>query len=37
MKGMLDINNEVKVAHEFWNFLGGKGTYSSHKTKCHIV
>jgi len=24
---MLDINNELKVADEFWDFLGGKGAY----------
>lgn len=27
MKGMIDIKNELKVADEFWDFLGGKGTY----------
>jgi len=27
MKGMLDLPNELKVADEFWNFLGGEGTY----------
>ena len=27
MKGMLDLENELKVADEFWDFLGGKGTY----------
>lgn len=27
LKGMLDLNNELKVAEEFWDFLGGKGTY----------
>jgi type II restriction enzyme len=27
MRGMLDLNNELKVGDEFWNFLGGKGTY----------
>ena len=27
MKGMIDINNELKVADEFWDFLGGKNTY----------
>lgn len=27
MRGMLDINNELKVADEFWDFLGGKGAY----------
>ncbi len=27
MRGMLDIENELKVANEFWDFLGGKDTY----------
>jgi type II restriction enzyme len=27
MKGMLDLENELKVAEEFWDFLGGEGTY----------
>ena len=27
MKGMLDLDNELKVAEEFWDFLGGKGAY----------
>jgi len=27
MAGMLDLKNELKVAEEFWNFLGGKETY----------
>lgn len=27
MRGMLDLENELKVAAEFWDFLGGKGTY----------
>lgn len=27
MRGMLDIANELKVAEEFWDFLGGQGTY----------
>lgn len=27
MKGMLDLNNELKVAEEFWDFLGGEGSY----------
>lgn len=27
MKGMLDLNNELMVADEFWNFLGGEGAY----------
>lgn len=28
MKGMLDLNEELKVAEEFWNFLGGEGAYN---------
>ncbi|HGE69231.1 TPA: TdeIII family type II restriction endonuclease [Candidatus Poribacteria bacterium] len=28
LKGMLDLDNELKVAEEFWDFLGGRGTYS---------
>ncbi|MDD4924681.1 MAG: TdeIII family type II restriction endonuclease [Dehalococcoidales bacterium] len=27
MRGMLDLNNELKVGSEFWDFLGGEGTY----------
>ncbi|MGQ9820120.1 MAG: TdeIII family type II restriction endonuclease [Candidatus Kapaibacteriales bacterium] len=27
LKGMLDLNEELKVAEEFWDFLGGKGAY----------
>ncbi|MEM0492899.1 MAG: TdeIII family type II restriction endonuclease [Candidatus Thermoplasmatota archaeon] len=27
IKGMLDLDNELKVADEFWDFLGGKGSY----------
>jgi hypothetical protein len=27
LKGMLDIDNELKVAAEFWDFLGGRGAY----------
>lgn len=27
MRGMLDLERELKVADEFWNFLGGEGTY----------
>lgn len=27
MAGMLDLENELKVADEFWDFLGGQGTY----------
>lgn len=28
MAGMLDLENELKVAEEFWDFLGGDGTYN---------
>ncbi len=27
LKGMLDLDNELKVAEEFWDFLGGDGVY----------
>ncbi len=27
MAGMLDLQKELKVAEEFWDFLGGKGAY----------
>lgn len=27
MAGMLDVNQELKVAEEFWDFLGGEGAY----------
>ncbi len=27
MRGMLDLENELKVGDEFWDFLGSKGTY----------
>lgn len=27
MRGMLDLEHELKVAEEFWDFLGGEGTY----------
>lgn len=27
MRGMLDLNNELKVANEFWDFLGNDGVY----------
>jgi type II restriction enzyme len=27
MRGMLDLENELKVSHEFWDFIGGKGAY----------
>ncbi len=28
MAGMLDLENELKVAAEFWDFLGGEGAYN---------
>ncbi len=28
LRGMLDLNNELMVAEEFWDFLGGEGVYS---------
>jgi type II restriction enzyme len=28
MRGMLDLEHELKVAEEFWDFLGGTGTYT---------
>ena len=27
IRGMLDLKNELKVAEEFWDFIGGKGAY----------
>ncbi|GMO15888.1 MAG: hypothetical protein Pg6A_02150 [Termitinemataceae bacterium] len=27
MAGMLDLKQELMVAEEFWDFLGGKGAY----------
>lgn len=27
MAGMLDLANELKVANEFWDFIGGEGAY----------
>jgi type II restriction enzyme len=27
IRGMLDLEKELKVANEFWDFLGGEGTY----------
>ena len=27
MRGMLDLENELKVGNEFWNFLGGERAY----------
>lgn len=28
MRGMLDLNSELKVANEFWDFLGGENAYN---------
>lgn len=28
MRGMFDLDRELKVASEFWDFLGGAGTYN---------
>lgn len=27
MRGMLDLDSELKVAEEFWDFIGGQGAY----------
>ena len=27
LKGRFDIGEEIKVAEEFWDFLGGEGTF----------
>ncbi|GAB1467555.1 TdeIII family type II restriction endonuclease [Candidatus Cloacimonadota bacterium] len=29
MRGMLDLEHELKVATEFWDYLGGVGTYTA--------
>lgn len=29
MKGMLDLNKEIKIAEEFWDFLAGRETYKN--------
>ena len=29
MRGMIDLDNELKVAKEFWDFLGGQGAYET--------
>ncbi len=29
MRGMIDLKNELKVAEEFWDYLGGKGAYQN--------
>lgn len=29
MRGMLDLENELKVGKEFWDFLGGEGAYEN--------
>lgn len=28
MTGMLDLDKELKVAEEFWNFIGGENVYN---------
>jgi len=28
MAGMIDVENELKIAEEFWDFLGGEGAYN---------
>ena len=28
IRGMLDLNEELKVADEFWDFICGNGTYN---------
>ncbi len=27
IRGMMDLKNELKVANEFWDFIGGDGAY----------
>ncbi|MBF0112070.1 MAG: TdeIII family type II restriction endonuclease [Desulfamplus sp.] len=29
IRGMLDLDNELKVANEFWDFIGGNGAYQN--------
>lgn len=29
LKGMLDLHHQLKVGEEFWDFLGGEGTYEA--------
>jgi polyhydroxyalkanoate synthesis regulator phasin len=29
MRGMLDLENELKVGKEFWDFIGGEGAYEN--------
>lgn len=29
MKGMFDLKNQILVGKEFWDFLGGEGTYET--------
>ena len=29
IRGMLDLKNELLVAEEFWDFLGGSGTFDN--------
>ncbi len=28
IRGMLDLDEELKVAEEFWDFIGGQNTYN---------
>ena len=28
LKGMLDLQNDILIAEELWNFIGGEGTYA---------
>ena len=28
LKGMLDLNHDVLIAEELWNFIGGEGAYA---------
>lgn len=37
MAGMLDLEKELKVAEEFWDFLGGEGTYKDLLDCCEHV
>ncbi len=32
MRGMLDLEHELKVGDEFWDFIGGKGAYQAYWT-----
>ena len=28
LKGMLDLQHDILIAEELWNFIGGEGTYA---------